>query len=201
MSRLEALIGWNGAPPRMQPAHAALRVASRAADVDDMVSRLADAVNWRVASVARMLEALEDLPSLARRSLIREVLLDLKAGACSVLEREYLRIEQAHGLPIGRRQAPRRTPGGKEFRDVEYEEYGLVVELNGRAFHSGKQAWDKDLERELDDLLDAKVQARLGWRQVFGTPCRTAGKIATLLTQRGWADQPSRCGPDCVLGA
>lgn len=200
VSRLESIVGWTGTPPRMQPAHAALRVGSRAASENDVVSRLADAVNWRLVSAARLLEALEDLPSLPRRAFLREVLIDLKDGACSVLEREYLRrVEQAHGLPSGARQVPRRTPGGMEFRDVEYAGFGMVVELVGRAFHSSKQAWDADLERDLDDLVDTKHAARLGWKQVFGSPCGTAGKLARLFQQRGWDGRAVPCGPGCTI--
>lgn len=202
VARLDALVGWNGRPPRMQPAHAAVRVASRAADDNEVVGRLAEAVNWRLVSAARLLDALRDLPSLPRRAFIHEVLVDVKDGACSVLERAYLvRVERAHGLPVGRRQAPRRTPDGQEFRDVEYEDFALVVELQGRAFHSGKQAWDADLERALDDMVGEKASVGLGWRQVLGTPCRTAGKVARLLQQRGWSAGPLRCGPDCRLGS
>lgn len=139
LSRLERIVGLNASPPRMHPAHAALRHASRAPSENDVVARLADAVNWRVTKAMRMLDALVELPALPRRAFLREVLADLADGACSVLEREYLvRVERPHGLPEGRRQVPRRTPEGLEFRDVDYEGLALVVELQGRAFHSGK---------------------------------------------------------------
>lgn len=200
--RLETVIGWNASPPRMRSAHAALRHASRATSDNDVVSRLADAVNWRVTKAKRMVEALVDLPALTQRRFIGEVLRDLAAGACSVLEREYLvRVERAHGLPDGSRQAPRRTPGGFEFRDVDYDPLPLVVELQGRAFHSGKQAWDADLERALDDLVAAKETVGLGWQQVLGTPCATAAKVAVLLQQRGWGGRARPCGPGCPVGS
>lgn len=191
VSRLERIVGLSVSPPRMHPTHAALRHASRASTENDVVSRLADAVNWRLTKAARMLEALDELPSLPQRAFVREVLTDLAEGACSVLERDYLvRVERAHGLPHGVRQAPRRTAGGMEFRDVDYEGLALVVELQGRAFHSGKQAWDADLERALDDLVAARNTVGIGWQQVFGAP---------LLQQRGWEGAPVPCGPDCPI--
>lgn len=97
------------------------------------------------------------------------------------------------------RQEPRRTHGGWEFRDVAYLAYGLVVELDGRLFHSAKSARDKDMERDLDDLLGRRDSARLGYAQVFDHGCRTAGKVATLLQQRGWPGLPIPCGPGCGL--
>ncbi|TCJ30160.1 hypothetical protein [Nocardioides jejuensis] len=185
---------------RMRPEHAALRVAAVATNENGVVAALSDAVNWRVTKPERMRDALADLPRLPRRSLIAEVLDDLVAGACSVLERGYLvHVERAHGLPEGVRQEPRRTPGGWEFRDVAYLAYGLVVELDGRLFHSAKSARDKDMERDLDDLLGRRDSARLGYAQVFDHGCRTAGKVATLLQQRGWPGLPVPCGPGCGL--
>lgn len=198
--RLESVIGWNAHPPRMRPEIAALRAASVAEGTNDVVSVLADAVNWRVTTAARLREALDELPTLRQRALLREVVDDLAAGACSVLERGYLhRVENAHGLPTGLRQSPRRTPEGREFRDVGYEEFGLIVELDGRAFHSGKQAWDTDLDRDLDELVSSRSTARLGWRQVFATECRTAGKVGALLQRGGWQGAPRPCGPGCAL--
>lgn len=202
VSRFEAVVAWQVAPPRMQSAHAALRSASRVSGLDAVVACLADAVNHRLTTAPQMVAALRELPNLPQRRLIREVLEDLVAGVCSVLERSYLHeVEQAHLLPHGQRQAPRRTPVGAEFRDVAYRAYGLVVELDGRAFHSGKEAWDRDHERDLEELVAGRDTVRLGWRQVTVTPCGTAVKIGRLLTQRGWSGRPQACGPDCPIKA
>lgn len=185
--------------PRMRAEHAALRVASRADGPDAVVATLADAVNWRATTPKRMRDALPDLPRLPQRRLIAEVVDDLVAGACSVLERGYLLAERAHGLPTGERQEPRKSAAGWEFRDVVYAAYGLVVELDGRVFHSGKVARDRDMARDLDDLLQGRDAARLGYAQVFGTACDTATKVATLLQQRGWQGVPVPCGPGCSI--
>lgn len=187
--------------PRMKPAHAALRMAAQASDENGVVAALADAVNWRTTTPQRMLRALPELPRLHQRSLIAEILVDLVDGACSVLERGYLtRVERAHGLPAGQRQEPRRTAGGWEFRDVVYAAYQLVVELDGRALHAEKRTRDRDLERDLDDLLAHRHSARLGYAQVFDKPCRTASKVARLLQQRGWPGIPIPCRPGCEVG-
>ncbi|HSX67344.1 hypothetical protein [Nocardioides sp.] len=117
-----------------------------------------------------------------------------------MLERGYLiEVERAHGLPTGVRQEPRKSAAGWEFRDVVYVAFGLVVELDGRTFHTGKRARDTDMERDLDDLVARRDTARLGHAQVFNTPCQTAAKVAVLLHQRGWTGTPVRCGPGCQL--
>ncbi len=200
VARLGELVAWHASPPRMWPHHAALRAAAAQADDDARVTTLVAAINWRTTKVDRVLESLAQHPRLAHREFLAEVLADLAAGACSVLEREYLhRVERAHGLPRGRRQEPRRSASGVEFRDVTYEEQGLVVELDGRAFHSGKHAWDRDHARDLDELVAGRDTARLGWSQIFGTACDTAGKIGLVLRARGWRGLPHPCGDGCRL--
>jgi hypothetical protein len=200
VSRIDDFVVRAGLP-RMRPEHAALRLASREHGANAVVAALADAVNWRVTNAKRLRDALRDLPRLPQRRLITEVLDDLVAGACSVLERGYLvHVERAHGLPDGQRQEPRQSAAGWEFRDVVYTAFGLVVELDGRVFPAAKGARDKDMERDLDDLLQRRDAARLGYAQVFDTPCGTAAKVAVLLQQRGWPGRARPCGPDCPIG-
>lgn len=201
VDRIDRLVVRVGLP-RMRPEHAALRVASRAPGPDAVVAALADAVNWRATKPKRLRDALPELPRLPQRRLIAEVIDDLVAGACSVLERGYLvRVERAHGLPTGERQEPRKSVAGWEFRDVVYLLFRLVIELDGRVFHSGKTARDTDMARDLDDLVARRDAARIGYAQVFSTPCQTAAKVAVLLQQRGWRGQPTPCGPDCQLAS
>lgn len=181
---------------------AALRWASAVADDGARINALTDAVNWRTTRADRLVDALKELPRLPHRAFLTELVADLAGGTCSVLEHAYLHhVERAHGLPDGQRQAPRRSAGKVEFRDVLYALFHLVVELDGRSFHSGKQAWDRDHERDLDDLVDGRESARIGWQQVFGRPCSTAGKLALVFRARGWEGAPVRCGTDCTLGA
>jgi hypothetical protein len=127
-----------------------------------------------------------------------ELLEDLKAGACSVLEREYLRrVERAHGLPTGERQVADSVAGVSVERDVTHAAYGLVVELDGRAFHGSAAARDADHARDLDAAaVRAMRTVRLTYGQVLGDPCRTAVRIGELLAQGGWSGEVKSCS-DC----
>ncbi|MDQ4110851.1 MAG: hypothetical protein M3306_07090 [Actinomycetota bacterium] len=154
-------------------------------------------------SVGEVRMAMNRFPRLRRRAWIADVLKDLATGADSVLEHGYLtKVERAHGLPLGTRQALRRTPGGNQYRDIDYEAYGLVVELDGRVGHDSWDDQGKDADRDLDDLaLANRMTARLRWRQIYGTPCRTATRIARILAKTGWNKRPTLCGDDCQLGS
>jgi hypothetical protein len=133
---------------------------------------------------------------LARRSLIDAALTDIAGGTCSTLERAYLHyVERPHRLPRPRRQ--HRPEGLRVMRDADYEDFGVVIELDGRAFHDNATARDNDLERDLDARVhDARETIRLGWGQVVRRPCSTAFKIGALLQRKGWRGRPIRC-PRC----
>lgn len=118
-------------------------------------------------------------------------------GTCSVLEHGYLsRVERAHGLPSAARQF-RDSVQGPVYRDVDYRDFGLVVELNGRLFHDNALDHDRDLERDLDVAAGGRATVRLGWGQVFGRPCTTAVKVGRMLQARGWGGSTVAC-PACA---
>lgn len=189
-----------GSPPRIKLEHAVLDLAAAAPTTQDAVARLAEGIQNRLTTATRLTVALKTRPNTAKYPLLLEILADLEKGTCSVLEREYLtKVERSHGLPAPQRQAPT-TVGRKGFRDVDYPEWGVVVELDGRAGHDDPAARDRDMERDLDALVGAaRITARLGWGQASTRPCRTAGKIGRLLRRGGWPGEVTACtSPDCT---
>ena len=175
-----------------------LALADRADSELEAIEVLTAAIGARRTTVPRLREALGRRSRTRRRALLSRLLDDLEAGACSVLEHGYLtRVERAHRLPAARRQGPRAGARGAEYRDVEYEEFGLVVELDGRIGHEGWSATGRDADRDLDDHADGREAVRLRWTQVFGTPCRTTDRIGRILARRGWDGRPYACRPDC----
>lgn len=193
-SRLDDRVLWHAHPPRVRLDEAVLDVVAEATSTTAVIACLADVVGARRTTADRLLAALESRPRMAKREFVAGVLRDVRDGTCSVLEHGYLtRIERAHGLPTPERQAPT-TAGRHGFRDVDYEDWGLVVELDGRLGHDGPVARDRDLERDLDAAVAAsRLTLRLGWGQVFGRPCATAVKLARALHARGWRGPVVRC--------
>ena len=127
-----------------------------------------------------------------------EMLADLETGACSVLERGYLDLERRHGLPtLDRRQVPARVNGKSAYRDVDHSDFGLLVELDGGAFHDTAKARDKDARRDLEAAVDSAVTTvRLTYGQVYRDGCWTIAQIAALLERGGWPGPFLPC-PDC----
>jgi hypothetical protein len=185
-------------PPRVRVETAALLVASRSRSEDAAVAILADLCQQRRTTPIRLLTALDVMPRLPQRRMLRVVLGDVASGTYSALERRYLvHVERAHGLPTGSRQRrvrPGRTP---YYRDVEYIGLGAVVELDGRLGHERAADRWSDLERDLSALLHGDVTIRIGWRQVL-EPCRLAVSVGHLLRARGWDEDLRPCGPRCL---
>lgn len=197
ISDLDRRVQWNLAPPRLRIEEAAIALAAAATSELDSIATLARVVSSRRTTASRLLTALKGRTRIQRRAFLRRVLEDVETGTCSALEHGYLtRIEQPHGLPRGVRQAT--DPAcGRLYRDVLYEDYGQVVELDGQLFHTGARERDRDLERDLDAAATGKDTIRLGWGQVFERPCRTAARIGGLLRTRGWPGPLNPC-VDCA---
>lgn len=193
---LEAQAHLATSPPRMRVEEAALDVAAIARDDLDAAAVLAEVVSARRTTPARLAAALEGRSRVCRRDWIDQVLGDLAAGTCSVLEQAFLRdVERAHGLPAAYRQV-RASARGTVYRDVLYAGLGLVVELDGRWDHTDAAARDRDLDRDLLAAVDGLLTVRLGWGQVVGRPCATARTLGLLMQRRGWAGDVLRC-PSC----
>ncbi|WP_218145139.1 hypothetical protein [Nocardioides luteus] len=197
-ARFDGYVDWAAYPPRQLVAEAAIDAAAEAADVNEAFSMLADLVQSKALRAGALVEALGHRRRLRDRRLLRELLDDLTAGACSVLEREYLRrVERAHGLPTGERQVADSVAGVSVERDVTYAAYGLVVELDGRAFHRGAASRDADHARDLDAAAVRGLRTvRITYGQVLGDPCRTAVRIGELLARGGWSGELRSC-PEC----
>lgn len=122
--------------------------------------------------------------------MVLEMLADCAVGVESPLEQRYFRdVERAHGLPVGRRQASLRR--GTRV-DVSYDEYGLVVELDGVLWHQGLAA-HSDMNRDNLNVLDGRLTLRYGWPAVVDHRCRVASQVVTALRLGGWTGQLSAC--------
>lgn len=187
----------NLSPPRVRLECAVLELAGSARTEAAAVAVIADACQTRRTTPQRLAKELTGRPRLRRRRLLGEILNDVASGAYSVLERDYLRrVELPHGLPAAHRQHHVQRGGRVGFRDVEYVEWGVIVELDGRLGHEKAVDRWSDLDRDMAAAVDQRLTVRLGWHQVL-EPCRVAGALGRILSARGWAGALIACSADC----
>lgn len=177
-----------GEPPRTRFADTLLDLC--ADGDDDAITRLiADHVAGSRGRRDQVLAVLRARPRHPHRALIRDVLSDVEEGVRSPLERRYRRdVERAHGLPPARRQA--RTHAGHRA-DCRYEPWGLLVELDGRAYHNGSRRF-VDMQRDNEHVLQGSPTLRFGWLHVIEA-CQTASVVGRALQLLGWSGEPSSC--------
>jgi hypothetical protein len=177
-----------------------LDLTQTAVTFDDVCGWVTRAIARDLTDEARLRKAMSVRMKLRWRADLDELIAAAAGGDHSVLEYRYDRdVERAHGLPEARRQVPFTGPGGRKGRrDRVYEDYALVVELDGRLAHP-VDSQRKDHARDNAAAVDGMQTLRYGWTQVRRDPCQIAVEVAEVLRQQGWPGRPRPCSPGCPV--
>ncbi|GLY33636.1 hypothetical protein [Kineosporia sp. NBRC 101731] len=185
-------------PPQLRIEHAVLDVADAAASPETVCDVVLRTLQRRLVTTSLVADGLAARPRHRWRRLVTELLAEFADGVHSPLERRYLReVERAHRLPRGvRNQLELSIDGRRRYRDVRYEKWLLVVELDGREAHPVDEAF-RDLRRDNAVVAGGEVVLRYGWRDVTAHSCEVAAQVAAVLAVAGWRGSPSLCGASC----
>jgi len=161
--------------------------------VDDMFAVLGRAFQRRLTTEQAVLARLAARTRHPRRELLQLVLADAADGAESAMEVRFVRdVLRPHGLPIGVRQRST-SPDRRERHDVGFPEQRVLVELDGRLGHEGREARVKDGRRDRRSAAGGWLTVRAFWPDVAVTPCELAVEVAAILGSRGWRDTGRTC--------
>lgn len=186
-------------PPVTRIEDTVLDLIDRARDVDEVVMWLTRSCQRRLTTPERLGLSLEARKKIRWRGDVESILSDVAHGAESALELSYLkRVERAHELPRGSRQRRRRVGGRVRYSDVEYEEFDVIVELDGKVGHI-EEAVFRDHRRDNAAARQGRITLRYGWADTTRRACAIAVEVAIVLRQRGWVGSPRPCGPRCVI--
>jgi hypothetical protein len=196
---VQAVLG-PGSPPRTRVEETVLDLTQAAATFDDLCGWVNRAFARDLTDEERLHAAMRQRTKLRWRADLYELIAAAASGDHSVLEFRYDRdVEQAHGLPEPVRQAPFTGPEGRRGRrDRLYQEYAVIVELDGRLAHQAEDLW-RDKDRDNAAALDGYQSLRYGWAHVRWHPCATALQVARVLRVRGWNGWPRPCSPGCPV--
>ncbi len=120
-----------GGIPRTKPAVAAVRGALWARSNRQATLLLTMTVQQGLASARQLSEAALGVRRDPRRGLVHGVVLELLGGAESLGEIDVARECRRRGLPEPSRQVLRRDGANRYFLDVFWEQWSLVVEIDG----------------------------------------------------------------------
>ncbi len=187
-------------PPRTRLEETVLDLANDCHDATDALGWVTSALGRRLTTQDRLRAAMAGRSRLRWRSDIALALTPGLAGIHSALEYNYFRyVERPHGLPRAKRQAEFRRDGSVGYRDVLYDEYSVVVELDGNVAHQGDQRWH-DIRRDNASATEGVITLRYGYRDVTITPCLVAAQVARVLRAQGWKGAAKRCSANCEIG-
>ena len=160
---------------------------------DGALAVLARAVQRNLTSADRLAAELAGRRGHPHGALLREALADVADGAHSAAEVRYVRdVERAHGLPRATRQSTAGS-GGRSVHDNEYEEYGVLVEVDGRLGHETWQDRVRDGRRDRSATRRGRLTVRVFWPDVAVTPCATAVDVGAALGSAGWTGTLRPC--------
>jgi hypothetical protein len=187
-----------GIPPYTFYADTVIDLAAASDNLDGVVAWVSRAITRRLASAAELRATAAARSRLRWRRELAEVIGQVAGGSHFPLEFRYDRdVERAHGLPAAARQARFAGPDGAAgFRDRCYAEYGLIVELDGRAYHPPTQR-RQDQARDNEAVATTGATLRYGWDDIERTPCQTAGQVYRALHQRGYRGRLRPCSAAC----
>lgn len=123
--------GAGAGVPRTKPAVAAMRAAHWAVSDRAAATILAMSVQQRLVTGPQLLEAQRTVRGRTRRAFLKRIVADIADGAQSLHELDFAAECRARDLPEPTRQVLRHGPKGRVYLDVYFEEYGLVVEIDG----------------------------------------------------------------------
>lgn len=176
-----------------------LDLAVSAASLDDALGWALRACGSRQTTPDRLAAVLARAARVRWRAELSAALGLAADGVHSLLEFRYVnRVERPHGLPAARRQRSVVRAGQRQYQDVTYQEYGLVVELDGQVAHPAESRW-RDVRRDNANTAVGQGTLRYGWADVTERPCFVAGQVAATLAARGWTGVLRRCGRSCGL--
>lgn len=169
-----------------RPEVAVVRAAMWARSDRAAATVMAMAVQQRLATADAVLLEARRLNRHKRRPLVLAVARDVADGAQALSELDFAALCRRRGLPEPTRQRVLQGPRGRVYLDVSWNEYGVVVEVEG-AHHDAP-------ENAVDDALrqNALTIGRLGVLRIPVLGLRTCpgpflAQVEQLLRQAGWA--------------
>jgi len=187
-----------GIPPHTFVEETITDLVSTADCLDDACGWITGAFGRRLTGEGPLRKTLSSRKKIRWRGKLDEFITAGAGGAHSVLEFRYDRdVERAHGLPKAGQQVPfTKADGSRGFRDRCYEQYGLVIELDGKQAHPGERR-GHDRRRDNDATAGGGATLRYDWDDVTRQHCATAAQVARSLARRGWTGRLRPCSPGC----
>lgn len=175
----------SGGIPRTVPAVAAVRAALWARSNRQAALVLTMAVQQGLTTPSLLTEAVLAVRRDRRLPLVHSVIGDLADGVRSLGELDVARECRARGLPEPSRQVVRRGRDRRAYLDVEWDDWGVVVEVDGIQ-HGWVENAVADALRHNEVAMTRTVVLRLPVLGLRLAPDAFFDQVARALREGGW---------------
>lgn len=173
---------------RVCPAVAAVHAALWAVSDRQAALFLVMPVQQRIVTAEQLREALSAVRRAPRRRLLLQLVEDVADGAHSLNELDVARALRRRGLPEPTRQVLVRLPTGRVYLDLEWEQWGVHLEIDGLQ-HDDASARLQDALRDLDIATTGRTTVRLPILAFRVDEEAVLDRLEALLHSRGWQAQ------------
>lgn len=143
------------------------------------------AVQQGLVTAEELLRQTERVNRHKRRTLLLSVARDVADGARAMSELDFARLCRERDLPEPSRQTVRRNALGRWYRDVEWERYGVVVEVEG-AHHDAPENAVEDSLRQNEFTIASEGVLRVPVLGLRVMPDAFMDQVARMLMSAGW---------------
>ncbi|MCA1823696.1 MAG: hypothetical protein ABR520_08800 [Mycobacteriales bacterium] len=147
---------------------------------------LAAGVQQRLVLASALRAEIDRRARARHKQLLLNVLGDIDGGAHALGEINFAQLCRKYGLPPPTRQTIRRDRRGRRrYLDVYWDEWHLVVEIDGAA-HMEVEAWWADMSRQNGIVLGANRVLRFPSAVLRIDPAVVMDEVTAGLIQGGW---------------
>ena len=164
--------------PLTSPARTLLDLAE-AVPGRELERALAEAVRARLVRPAQLTSLLARSPGRHGARVLRDQLDSREGPALTRSEAEERLLSLARAARLPRPELNVRVTGHEV--DFLWREVGLVVEVDGFAFHSSREAFERDRLRDAELQAHGFTVMRVTWRQLVDTPEALVARLAAAL--------------------
>ena len=169
-------------PPELIWTRGSLRLTSPALTALDLCEALGgsaidQALRTRSTTLDLMQTALDLTKGRSGNPKRQELLLDSRDEPWSEAERQFHRLLRAAGITGWKANRPVLIDGLNVYPDVVFRRQRLVIEIDGREFHSEPEVFESDRRRQNLLVLNGWRVLRITWRMIADDPDQVVSMV------------------------
>lgn len=155
-----------------------------------------EALRTRATTMKHLHRALELTGSRIGNAERRRLLLDSRDEPWSAAERKFHRLLRAAGITAWKANRPFAVGSSLFFIDIAFRGVKLAIEIDGRLYHSGSEAFETDRWRQNLLILDGWYVLRFTHSMIDERPAEVIEMVREALEMLGAPDS-RRTSPQC----